>query len=110
MGKQEYLMDTNVVIDYLGGRFSNSSMIFLNELVDNVPVISIITKIELLGFNSTEEVAIILKDFVNESIVLELSQEVADKTIEIRKKYKIKLPDAIIASNSHSFQYGIINP
>ncbi|MEI6435569.1 MAG: PIN domain-containing protein [Bacteroidota bacterium] len=42
-----------------------------------------------------------LSDFVNDSIVFGLSDEIVEHTIEIRKAHKIKTPDAIIAATSH---------
>ena len=34
------------------------------------------------------------------AIILYIDEIIADKTIELRKKYKIKLPDAIIAATA----------
>ncbi len=46
-----FLIDTNTIIYYLkGGLFSNG-MKMIGDIADNQPSISVITKIELLGFN-----------------------------------------------------------
>jgi len=37
---------------------------------------------------------------MDDSIVFELTKEVADICIDLRKKYKTKLPDAIIAATA----------
>jgi len=50
-----YLIDTNAVIDYLSNKFPASGMEFMNDVIDAQPNISVITKIELLGFNAPEE-------------------------------------------------------
>ena len=42
----------------------------------------------------------ILVDFFEASTILELSDSVVNKTIEIRQKQKIKLPDSVIASTA----------
>jgi hypothetical protein len=55
MEKQQYLIDTNAVIDYLGNKLPDSGMEFMNKVIDGTPNVSIITKIEVLGFNSPEE-------------------------------------------------------
>ena len=56
---------------------------------------------ELLCWKSaTEKDILILNDFIQDSMVFELNQGVKDKTIEIRKHYGIKLPDAIIAATA----------
>lgn len=75
-------------------------MAFMNQVIDNVPAISIITKIELLSFNASTEHYQILLDFVNESQVFDLSEEIVSSCIGIRKAFKTKLPDAIIAATA----------
>jgi len=100
MEPQNYLIDTNAVIDYLGKKIPNIGMQFMNTVVDGVPNLSVITKIEVLGFNTTEHQFKILTDFMDDANVMELTKEVADICIILRKKYKTKLPDAIIAATA----------
>jgi hypothetical protein len=52
-----YLLDSNVVINYLDVSIPSSGMQMLNVIVDDHPLISVITKMETLGFNfqSAEE-------------------------------------------------------
>lgn len=93
MGKR-YLIDTNVVIDFLVNRLSPTNRKLVVHCIDDDPCISIISKIELLGFRLvTSEI----KDFVKSSLVIGLTDEIVDQTISLRKSYKIQLPDAIIA-------------
>lgn len=99
MGKK-YLLDSNAVIDYLAGRFSLSEEAFVIKIVNNAPNVSIITKIEVLGFDTPANSYQILVDFFNDAIVLGLAEDVVNTTIAIRKKHKIKLPDAIIAATA----------
>ncbi|MDN3579303.1 type II toxin-antitoxin system VapC family toxin [Mucilaginibacter flavus] len=62
---------------------------------------SAITEIELLCWkNATDADIIVLKNFVADSVVFELEQEIKEKTVELRKNYSIKLPDAIIAATA----------
>lgn len=98
MGEQKYLIDSNTVIDYLNGKLPFNGTSFVNSIVDEEPKISVITKIEVLGFNlqSGEDYQIVV-DFINDNMVYNLDESIINKTIELRKKYKIKLPDAIIA-------------
>lgn len=99
MGTQ-YLIDSNAVIDYLSGNFSPNSMTFMDSVVNDVPKVSVITKIEVLGYNAPPAVYQLLMDFMNDSNVLELTDLVVNQTIELRKRYKIKLPDALIAATA----------
>jgi predicted nucleic acid-binding protein len=46
-----YLLDTNTVINYLDNSIPASAILFLNKIVDDACNISIITKIETLGYN-----------------------------------------------------------
>jgi predicted nucleic acid-binding protein len=101
MGVQKYLIDSNTVIDYLNGKLPFNGNSFVNSIVDEEPKISVITKIEVLGFNlqSREDYQIVV-DFINDNMVYNLDESIINKTIELRKKYKIKLPDAIIAATA----------
>ena len=91
------VLDTNVIIRDL--KESNSKYAYL--INENDIVISIITKIELLGFpniTSIEEEAI--KDYLSIVNIKSLDTEVSNLAIELKKKYRIRTPDAIIASTA----------
>jgi len=92
-----YLLDTNTVLDFMGKKLPAKSLFFLSEIIDNEINISAINKIELLGFSFVEQTLI---DFVSFSKVYPIDDETIDKTIDLRKKYKIKLPDAVIAATA----------
>ena len=99
MGQPYYLIDTNVVIDYLSGKLPPKATYFINAIVDEAPQISVITKIEILGFNTQKQQSYqTLVDFIDATIVFNLDNDIVDKTIELRKTYRIKLPDAIITA------------
>lgn len=105
-----YLLDTNTVINFLGASLPVAGMQLLNTTVDDNPIVSIITKIETLGFNfkSMEEQTIV-EMFINGSTVIDLSDDIVSKTIEIRKTKKIKLPDAIIAATALVYDLVLIS-
>lgn len=108
MGAQ-YLMDTNVVIEFLGGTIPNSGSTWLQNIIDqNLSYVSVINQIELLGFNGSPSEMQTLEDFINITNVLPLSDVVVRKTIDLRKSYKIKLPDAIIAATTLTFNLTLI--
>ncbi len=75
-------------------------MDFMHTVIDAGPHVSVITKIELPGFNAPECHYKTLTDFISDATVLELTNSVAEASIEIRKKHKTKLPDAIIAATA----------
>jgi len=100
MGKR-YLLDSNTVIDYIAGLYSKKAEQWLNQLIDEEINVSIITKIEVLSFNPDKDDNYpILVDFFKASNIFDLTDDIVNKTIQIRQKQKIKLPDAVIASTA----------
>ena len=74
----------------------------MDEIVnDHRSAISIITEMELLCYKAaTEQDLILLNNFIANSVVYELDQNIKIKAIEVRKEFRLKLPDAIIAATS----------
>ena len=83
-------------------------MNFLNRIVNKTPFVSVITKIEVLGFKSNVETSKLLSSFFLDSIIIALNANIVDITIEIRKQHKIKTPDAIIAASAMNIGFGIL--
>jgi len=108
MEQTDYLIDTNAIIDYLGNRMPASGMTFMNQVIDATPAVSVITKIETLGFTAPDPHYQILLDFMNDANIFALSDAIVDLSINIRKAYKIKLPDAIIAATALAYNLTLI--
>ena len=91
----DYLLDTNAILYFLSG---NECM---EPYVSGKIAYSIISEMELLSYTkiSYDEEEII-KRFLKKNISVSISEEVKKRTIQIRKKYNIKLPDAIIAASA----------
>ena len=109
MEPTHYLIDSNAVIDYLGNKLPLSGMAFMDGVIDDIPTVSVITKIEILGFNAPDEHYALLTDFMNDATVLDLTADVVDKTIALRKTRKTKLPDAIIAATAMTYKLVLIS-
>ncbi len=93
-GSPFLILDTNVVLYYLGGRLQK-------PLKKKRYVISIITEIELLSYPPIQADEInTIQDFVSEVTVVELKNPIKIETIALRKKYNLKVPDAIIAATA----------
>ena len=92
-----YILDSNVILDFMGKNFSENIQNAIAKIIDEEINISLITKMELLGFSNIEQN---LEDFVSCANVLALNDEIVNKTIELRRKHKKKLPDIIIASTA----------
>ncbi len=103
---ERYLLDTNTVIYYSDANLPTAALDFLDSILIIEGNISVISKIELLGWvppNPNDYLKI--QQFVAKADVYTLTNEVIDQTILLRKNYKIKLPDAIIAATAivHDF-------
>ena len=106
---ERYLIDSNAVIDYLNGRLPVSGMNFLNVVVDDLVMVSVITKIETLGFKTTPEDELLTNDFMDIALVIDLNDSIVNQTIAIRKMHKIKTPDAIIAATALNLDLTLIS-
>lgn len=97
---QKFLMDTNAIIGYLSNILPQEGMNFMESLT---PTISVISKIELLGwYNVSTEDLTKLTAFVNTVDIYPLNEIVVNKAIELKQSYKIKTPDAVIAATAIS--------
>ncbi len=93
------LVHTNIAIGYIGNRLNVQSMDKLDNLFNNQYHLSVINKIKMLGYpdlNKNEEKK--FKLLINHSIMHPIDDKTIEMTISIRKKNRIKLPDAIIAA------------
>jgi len=71
MERKNYLIDTNVAIYYFGLAMSNESEKFMDQILGKKYYISVINRIELLGFkrlNGNESDA--LSSFISNSIII----------------------------------------
>ena len=98
MGKK-ILIDTNIAIGYIGNRLNIQAMNRLDKIFDGEYHISVINKIEMLGYpNLDKNIEEKFNLFIENSVIHPIDNKTIEKTISIRKKHKIKLPDAIIAA------------
>lgn len=77
--EQGYLIDSNAVIDFLAGKYDLTGQSFMNKVVNNTPVLSIISKIEILGFSCPENASNILESFISESVIIPLTDNIVSK-------------------------------
>ena len=104
-----YLIESNVIINYTSEKFHENAMRFLTVVIDEIPNISIITKIEILSWRSIiMQEELMVKMFVNTSNIIALSDRIADKCIDIRRSCRIKTPDAIIAATAIVHDYTLL--
>ena len=98
--RDKFLVDTNIIIYYFNGIVEDNR---IDEILKESFNISIITKIEFLSWQKLrddEELKEKALNFISNANVYELTDDVANKVIEIRQKHKIKTPDAIIGATA----------
>lgn len=105
---EQYLIDTNVVSDYLSASFPSTGIVLMDSAIDATPNVSIITQIELLCWNTDETTIQSVKEFIADSIVLDINPEVIAHCVALRKGKKIKTPDAIIAATALAYGFTLI--
>ena len=93
--EQGYLLDTNIAIYLLLGKLPSKALKFTKGILAMRAKISVIAKIELLSWEERSELA---SAFVDDALVYSLDDPTINTAITIRRKYKTKLPDAIIAT------------
>lgn len=97
MNGKTFILDTNIIIHLSYGELN---MTDLFSSGDNL-CISAISYMEALGYPfKTKKDESFVRMLCNSFDLIDLTKPIIEKTIEIRKKAKIKLPDAIIAASA----------
>ena len=90
----KFLLDTNVVIYLLGGRIRHS-------LPEGNFGVSVITEIELLSYHGLSQADEgVARGFLDEVVRYPLTDAIRDQTILLRRQFRLKLPDALIAATA----------
>jgi len=98
-----FLLDTNITIYFLDAKLPANARSYVQAALDSgTSYLSVISKMELLGWNflslEDEQKA---RQFITDLFLLNLTDEIVEKTIDIRRQWpKTKLPDAIIAATA----------
>ena len=94
MNGNKFLLDTNAVIAAL-----NQRLVLPNAKY----YVSAITEIEILSFPALEaNDEHQIKLFINDINLVELTRDIKQQTIILRRKKRLKLPDAIICATAIS--------
>jgi len=96
MNGNKVFVDTNIGLYLLGGDVT------IAELLNGKQIyISFITQLELLAYsqNSKKDIKVI-REFIDQCIILDINDEIKDKVIDLKRRFRIKLPDAIIIATA----------
>ena len=104
-----YLLDTNAIIDYLSSSMPPNAMAAMHKIVNDGFFISVITRIEVLGFSSGDAaVDANTAAFVSLATGFELTGEIVQQTIDMKRVKKIKTPDGIIAATALVYNLSLL--
>lgn len=96
-----YIYDTNIFIYYLAEEPAVLSLFTEAFLSQHNVAISPIVRIELLSFpDLSDEEEQITADLLTQFESVPLLPEIEDQTIQLKRQYRIKLPDAVIAATA----------
>ncbi len=99
--KSACLLDSNILIYHINGELNEREERLFSDMVKAGAYISVISRIEILGWQRhTKESLKITRDLIQRLREYSLTSKVAELCISIRQKYRVKLPDAIIAATA----------
>lgn len=96
-----YLIDSNAIIVHLGNRLPPAATNRMNEIIGNDDfAISVINRIEILAYNGPPADMRTIENFISEALIINLDEAVILTAIQVRRDFRLKLPDAIIAATA----------
>ena len=97
-----YVIDTNILIYFFDGKMTADQKKGVNDILARSFTISVISKIEFLGFKEYMNEAQFekAKEFISNATVIQLTDNIIERTIKLRQDYKMKLADALIAATA----------
>lgn len=96
--------DTNILIDYLNGdRRAEREFSQYDRLS-----ISLISWMEVLVGAESRDEEVQIKTFLSQFQILEISRNIAEMSVNLRKLHKMRLPDAIIWASAKELNAPLI--
>ncbi len=95
MSGSSSLLDTNILLDLLGGKLDQGALPQGNLAV------SFVTELELLSYPEIgEEDEKKIGKLLDETFIVNINQKIKVTAIDLRERYKLKLPDATVAATA----------
>lgn len=102
--KADFVADTNLLI------YVHEGNPILSPFLSYEFAISFVTEVELLGFNNlSKDHEMKLIELINDCWSIGWSEQIKLETIRLRRNYKIKLPDAIIAASAITYDIPLVS-
>ncbi|MBC8346069.1 MAG: type II toxin-antitoxin system VapC family toxin [Candidatus Marinimicrobia bacterium] len=104
-----YLLDTNILIDFLRGK--EKAIIFIKGLALQ-PVISTLTVAELFAGVKGKKESVAIHNLIDACEVIPVNEEIAEEGGQIKNKYQkshqIGLADALIAATANILKMDLV--
>ncbi len=110
MSGLKFLLDTNIIIGILKQNKTAMDLIHSKRANMQNCAYSFVTRIELLSFPDISSTEInMIQEILDELHYLGCTTSIEDAAIAIRKKYRFKLPDAIISATSRAHSLELLS-
>ena len=101
MSGRRYLVDTNVLIGFLGGHAWATEFLRDSAIEESQILVSVVTRMELLGFPEiTDEEELKIRELLGRLRAVSIDEQTEAVAISIRRRTGLKLPDALIAATA----------
>ena len=95
------VFDSNILIYHLNEKLDATAEAMLAQALEEGAFISIITRIEILGWpGQSTDASQRAKNFLDQFSEQALTDGIADRCIALRQQRRIKIPDAIVAATA----------
>jgi predicted nucleic acid-binding protein len=105
----KFIFDTNIFIYHFNGQLPEPGVVLLKEGISGQGAYSVMTRIEVLGFRQSQADDTKAQRFLSRLAELSLTSEIAERTILLRKRFRIKIPDAIIAATALEYSLQLVS-
>lgn len=99
--EERFLIDTSAIIKYLNGVLPAHGLTFLDNIAANELIISFVSEIELQSWDPVNPDDLnVYRQFISQCTIVGVDAAIIEETINIRRSFKLKLPDALIAATA----------
>ena len=94
------VFDSNILIYYLNRTLPHAARVQVNRWITEGAAISVITRIEVLGYPQTADELRRAAGLVTSFTEVFLQEAIVQRTILVRQQHRVRLPDAVIAATA----------
>jgi len=99
--EERFLIDTSAIIKYLNGVLPTQGLTFLDNVAANELIISFVSEIELQSWDPINPDDLnVYRQFISQCTIVGVDAAIIEETINIRRSFKLNLPDALIAATA----------